>query len=290
MIERVLDESGPAVAVTARLDRLVTGLELCGGLPCWQRPIAMQRSGSTWQTHVRVGPVYRDGARAADRAPGSSMPRGERSRATADNGVLVVGGTTEPVLRAPVSPWLRHVVDGRMSCAQHCGAASAIGWRCESTTVQVRERTRCARSGATRAIYSSRPSSPRQPRQRVRVRARPSGARSRSSSGTFRIDTPAMAEPVQRGGAIRWSTRSSSIASAVAATQSGEFRADARRLGAGTARRRRSRRVSARPCPYLVDLGVTALHFTPLCVARRWTDTTRSMPQRSIPRSAGGRH
>ncbi|MBS1120472.1 MAG: uncharacterized protein H6Q90_2700 [Deltaproteobacteria bacterium] len=113
--ERVLVDGAALVMVTARTDRPVTGLELCGELPCWQQPIVMQRAGATWEARVRAtAGVYEmklrepDGAWRIDPAWRTVTRGGEL------NGVLVVGGTAEPVLHAAAPPWLALADDGRV--------------------------------------------------------------------------------------------------------------------------------------------------------------------------------
>ncbi|MEO6773428.1 MAG: alpha-amylase family glycosyl hydrolase [Kofleriaceae bacterium] len=109
---RVLDPRGTLVTVHAGGP---SALELYGELPCWQQPLAMQRVASGWQAELRVSPgVYAIKAR---------VPRGawlidpSWRTMTSDgepNGALVVGGTIEPVLHAPVAPWLVALDDGRV--------------------------------------------------------------------------------------------------------------------------------------------------------------------------------
>lgn len=115
MSERILDDTGTLVTVTARPERPLSSLELCGELPCWQQPIAMQRHGTSWEARLRVAPgVYEvklrepAGAWFVDPAWRTVTRGGEH------NGALVVGGTEEPVLHAPAAPWVRVRDDGRI--------------------------------------------------------------------------------------------------------------------------------------------------------------------------------
>ncbi len=112
MTPRVLDEGAELVTVTARTARLTTSLELVGELPCWEQPIEMQRAGAAWQAQLRAAPgVYQVKLRALD----GSYLLDPSWRTWGDNGVLVVGGTAEPVLHAPASPWLVVHDDGRVT-------------------------------------------------------------------------------------------------------------------------------------------------------------------------------
>jgi cyclomaltodextrinase / maltogenic alpha-amylase / neopullulanase len=116
MTERVLAEGAALVAVCARLERPVGALELCGELPCWQQPIAMERHGSTWQAQLRVGPgVYEMKLRDASGAWHVDPTWRTVTRDGEHNGVLVVGGSDEPVLHAPAPPWLCMHDDGRVT-------------------------------------------------------------------------------------------------------------------------------------------------------------------------------
>src|SRR5690606_31120676 len=113
MSERVLDEAGTRVTVTARVDRPLAALELCGELPCWEQPVAMERAGSFWQAHLRLGTgVYEIKLREPAGAWGIDPAWRTIGRDGEQNGVLVVGGCDEPVLHAPVAPWLSLQSDG----------------------------------------------------------------------------------------------------------------------------------------------------------------------------------
>ena len=111
---RVLDPRGHLITVRAELHE--PALELCGELPCWEQPIAMQRAAQGWQAELRVAPgVYPIKARR----PGGPWVVDPAWRTLtcdgAENGALVVGGTAEPVLHAPVAPWLVAQHDGRVT-------------------------------------------------------------------------------------------------------------------------------------------------------------------------------
>ena len=112
---RVLDSDGALIAIAAKPQRATLQLELCGELPCWEQPIAMQRAGGAFEARVRMAPgVYEAKLREpggewfVDAAWRTVERDGER------NGVIVVGGTEEPVLHAPAAPWLELREDGRL--------------------------------------------------------------------------------------------------------------------------------------------------------------------------------
>lgn len=116
MTTRVLDDGARLVTITARSERPVGALELCGELPCWQQPIAMTRAGAVWQARVRAAPgVYE--IKTRDPAGAWHVDPAWRTvvRDGALNGVLVVGGTDEPVLHAAAPPWLVARDDGRVT-------------------------------------------------------------------------------------------------------------------------------------------------------------------------------
>jgi len=132
--ERVLAEDGALVTIHARPPHPVGALELCGELPCWQQPLAMQPAGAGWQAQVRVGP----GAYAVKlREPGGRWLLDPAWRTvTYDgelNGVVVVGGTDEPVLHAPAAPWVSVRSDGRvvMRAALRRGAGERLTIRAD---------------------------------------------------------------------------------------------------------------------------------------------------------------
>lgn len=111
---RILDSRGQLVTVRAELHE--PALELCGELPCWEQPIAVRRVAQGWQAELRIAPgVY--GIKA--RRPGGAWVVDPTWRTItcdgAQNGALVVGGTAEPVLHAPVTPWLVAHDDGRIT-------------------------------------------------------------------------------------------------------------------------------------------------------------------------------
>jgi glycosidase/MoaA/NifB/PqqE/SkfB family radical SAM enzyme len=132
MIVRVLDEGAALVTVTA-----ATGHELAGELPCWEQPIEMQRAGAVWQAQLRVAPgVYQMKLRAANGA-WSIDPAW---RTWGENGVLVVGGTAEPVLHAPSAPWVVVHADGRVTlrAALRRGAGDRLSLRIDGETTRMR--------------------------------------------------------------------------------------------------------------------------------------------------------
>ena len=92
---RVLDPRGQLITVRAELHE--PALELCGELPCWEQPIAMQRVAQGWQAELRLAPgVYP----IKTRRPGGAWVLDPAWRTLScdgsENGALVVGGTAEP--------------------------------------------------------------------------------------------------------------------------------------------------------------------------------------------------
>lgn len=127
MKPRVLDEGAGLVTVTTRTAR-GGSLELVGELPCWQQPIEMERAGGAWQAQLRVAPgVYQLKLRDASGA----WHVDPAWRTWGENAVLVVGGTAEPVLHAPASPWLVVHADGRVTirAALRRGAGDRLALR-----------------------------------------------------------------------------------------------------------------------------------------------------------------
>lgn len=111
---RVLDSGGQLITVRAELHE--PALELCGELPCWEQPIAMQRVAQGWQAELRLAPgVYGIKARRPGGAWGVDPTWRTLTCDGTQNGALVVGGTAEPVLHAPVAPWLVAHEDGRVT-------------------------------------------------------------------------------------------------------------------------------------------------------------------------------
>ncbi|HEU0035479.1 MAG TPA: alpha-amylase family glycosyl hydrolase [Kofleriaceae bacterium] len=132
MTPRVLADGAPLVTVRATPARPVVGLELYGELPCWEQPIAMQRAGAGFEAQLRLGPgVYEIKARAPDGSWLVDPSWRTIARGDEVNGVVVVGGTDEPVLHAPASPWLRVAGDGRVTvrAALRRGAGDRLALR-----------------------------------------------------------------------------------------------------------------------------------------------------------------
>ncbi len=102
-----------------RPPRPVPGLELCGELPHWSAPIAMRAApGGRFEATLDLRPgVYAYKLRAPD---GSWLLDADNPRtlgagvAGETDSALVIGGTAEPVLHAPAAPWLWRRDDGRV--------------------------------------------------------------------------------------------------------------------------------------------------------------------------------
>ena len=133
---RVLDEGQALVTVSTRVAH-AGSLSLVGELPCWQQPIEMERVGNAWQAQLRLAPgVYQ----MKLRAPDGSWFLDPAWRRSGENAVLVVGGTDEPVLHAPAAPWLVVADDGHVivRAALRRGAGDKLGVRIDGETYPMR--------------------------------------------------------------------------------------------------------------------------------------------------------
>ncbi len=101
------------ITVRARPDRPLAALELRGELPHWSAPHPMTAAGDGFEVALALGAgVYPIKAHAPD-GTWWLDPRWRTVReGDDDNGVVVVGGTVEPVLHAPAPPWLDRRDDG----------------------------------------------------------------------------------------------------------------------------------------------------------------------------------
>lgn len=247
MTPRVLDEGATLVTVSTRTGGGV--VQLVGELPCWEQPIEMTRAGGTYQAQLRVGPgVYPMKLRAGDGA-WFVDPAWRRS---GDNAVLVVGGTDEPVLHAPAFPWLVVLPDGRVviRAALRRGAGERLAVRTGDETYPMQraggdathhwfER---ALPGATKTleytfVVGHRPLDGEAMRPTLRDHAAPLPAWWRDA-----IVYSIFVDRFRRPGDWR---------DPVATSREHRAGGDLDGITASL--------------PYLQDLGVTALHLTPIC-------------------------
>jgi len=129
------------ITVRARAPGPATSVELCGELPHWSAAIAMARApgGDGFEARLRLDPgVYEVKARTADGA----WFVDPTWRTAGDNAAIVVGGTDEPVLHAPAPPWLDRLADGRVlvRAALRHGAGAGLRLRTSDGVVTMRRR------------------------------------------------------------------------------------------------------------------------------------------------------
>ncbi|MCB9572054.1 MAG: hypothetical protein H6709_08180 [Kofleriaceae bacterium] len=136
-VDRVVDPAGAAtVALRCRPPRPLAAVELCGELPHWEEPLPLRPAGGgRFEATLRLGPgVYAYKLRADD---GAWLLDADNPRTVADgdarNSVLVVGGTAEPVLHAPAPPWLWARDDGRVVIRAALRRAAGAGLRLRSS-------------------------------------------------------------------------------------------------------------------------------------------------------------
>lgn len=249
MTARVLDEGAALVTVSTRGGPGT--LLLAGELPCWEQPIEMTRVGGAHQAQLRLGPgVYQIKLRAAD----GSWFVDPAWRRAGDNAALVVGGTAEPVLHAPAFPWLVVEADGRVTvrAALRRGAGERLAIRVDDETFAMQ----LAGGDATHLWFE---------------RALPGATRALEYTfvvGHRRIDGEAMRATLEDHAAPLPAWWRDAIVYSIFVDRF--RRVDGWRAPKETAREHRAGGdldgITA-SLPYLQDLGVTALHLTPICEA-----------------------
>ncbi|MCB9631181.1 MAG: alpha amylase N-terminal ig-like domain-containing protein [Sandaracinus sp.] len=125
----------PRVVLRHRPSRGTSFVELRGEVAAWDDPIVLRRvDDGAFEAELVVAPgVYRYKLVYDDRSwhRHAENPRVQVEDGNA-NSVLVVGGTAEPLLHAPVSPWLVACDDGRLivraSLRRGHGDALVLRW------------------------------------------------------------------------------------------------------------------------------------------------------------------
>lgn len=263
MTPRVLDEHGRLVTIHTRPAHPVGGLELCGELPCWAQPLAMERAGTGFHASARVGPgVYA----MKLRVPGSAWLLDPAWRTmTCDgelNGALVVGGTEEPVLHAPAPPWVGVRDDGRIvvRAALRRGHGERLILRADEGPGPTARAMRAFRADATHLWFEGELSGAGRSLEYELVLA--DGRAVAAPGGALAValaDLPPP-PPAWWRDAVVYTIfidrfRRGDGAWRDPAAWDREIRAGGDLDGIAGA------------LPYLADLGATALHLTPICVA-----------------------
>ena len=260
-----------SVTVRARPQAPTAALELRGELPCWSVGHAMTPAGDGFELTLPLAPgVYAVKAQAPGGAwwidpAWRTMHDGE-----VENGALVIGGTEEPVLHAPAAPWLERCDDGslRVRAGLRRGASAVVpglSIRCDEGAGVVTRAMQPVDADASHVYYEARlPGAGRRVTYAFalddgRTIAGPGGTWLGATVGELPAPPPAwwrdavvytvFVDRFRRGG-----TRGAWPDGA------GE-RSDRDHHAGGDLRG------VVEALPYLVDLGVSVLHLTPLCVA-----------------------
>ncbi len=103
-------------------EQRANGADVRGEMSFWTDPNAMQKVDAEWLEHAMHVPTgvyeYKFKLSATKWALDPHNPR-TRARDGMRNNVLVVDGTPEPVLHAPTAPWVTALPDGRV-CVRAC--------------------------------------------------------------------------------------------------------------------------------------------------------------------------
>lgn len=263
--------STATVTVRARPQAPTAALELRGELPHWSVGHAMSPAGDGFELTLPLAPgVYAVKAQAPGGAwwidpAWRTMHDGE-----VENGAIVVGGTDEPVLHAPAAPWLERRDDGVVivrAGLRRTARSRGLTVRSDDGAGMVARRMTATSADASHIYFEAR--LPGAGRRLHYAFVLDDGLTVAAPGGTWLgvalADLPApppawwrdavvytiFVDRFRKGGA-----RGAWPAGIDAAPVLG----CAERAGGDL-------RGVVEALPYLVDLGVTVIHLTPLCVA-----------------------